>query len=93
MSITIALDDGSVYAFDATRYDPEPAELNWKTQEQEALDTLPDSVTAESSRRVICRSPGGNPLACWELRCTGLEGEPVTIYANAENGRPCKIAL
>ena len=93
VSITIALDDGSVYAFDATRYDPEPAELNWKTQEQEALDTLPDSVTAESSRRVICRSPGGNPLACWELRCTGLEGEPVTIYVNAETGRPCRIEL
>lgn len=93
VSITIALDDGSVYAFDATRYDPEPAELNWKTEEQEALDTLPDSVTAESSRRVICRSPGGNPLACWELRCTGLEGEPVTIYVNAETGRPCKIEL
>ncbi len=93
VSITIALDDGSVYAFDATRYDPEPAELNWETEEQEALDTLPDSVTAESSRRVICRSPGGNPLACWELRCTGLEGEPVTIYVNAETGRPCKIEL
>lgn len=93
VSITIALDDGSVYAFDATRYDPEPAELNWETEEQEALDTLPDSVTAESSRRVICRSPGGNPLACWELRCTGLEGEPVTIYVNAETGRPCRIEL
>ena len=93
VSITIALDDGSVYAFDATRYDPAPAELSWKIGEDEALNTLPDLVTAESSRRVICRSPGGNPLACWELRCTGLEGEPVTIYVNAETGRPCKIEL
>ena len=93
VSISVALDDGSIYAFDATRYDPAPAELSWKIGEDEALNTLPDSVTAESSRRVICRSPGGNPLPCWEIRCTGLKGEPVTIYVNAETGRPCKIEL
>ena len=84
---------GSIYAFDATRYDPAPAELSWKIGEDEALNTLPDSVAAESSRRVICRSPGGNPMPCWEIRCTGLKGEPVTIYVNAETGRPCKIEL
>ena len=93
VSISVALDDGSIYAFDATRYDPAPAELSWKIGEDEALNTLPDSVAAESSRRVICRSPGGNPLPCWEIRCTGLKGEPVTIYVNAETGRPCKIEL
>lgn len=93
VTISIALDDGSVYAFDATRYDPEPVELDWKTDEEQALDTLPEGVTAESTRRVILHSPGGNPLACYELRCTGLEGEQVRIYVDAATGRPCKIEL
>lgn len=93
VTISVALDDGSIYAFDATRYDPEPLELDWKTDEDAARKTLPESVTAERARKVILHSPGGNPLPCWELSGTGREGEPVSIYVDAASGRPCKIEL
>ena len=93
VTISVALDDGSLYAFDATRYDPEPVELDWNTDEETARAALPDNVTEESARKVILHSPGGRPLACWEFGCTGLDGEAVRIYVDASDGRPCRIEL
>ena len=93
VTVSVALDDGSIYAFDATRYDPEPVELDWNTDEEAARAALPENVTAESARKVILHSPGGRPLACWEMACTGLEGETVHIYVDAADGRPCRIEL
>lgn len=93
ISVSIALDDGSIYAFDATRYTEEKADVNWKTDEEAAADTLPESISAESSRKVIIKSPGGRYLPCYELSCTDDEGASVRVYVNAEDGKQCRIDL
>ena len=67
LSISVALDDGSVYAFDATKYSARAIELSWNTDEEAARETLPSGVEAVSARRLIRKSPGGNYLPCWEL--------------------------
>lgn len=93
ISISVALDDGSIYAFDATRYSAEKADVNWRTDEEAAADTLPEGISAESSRKVIIKSPGGNYLPCYELSCTDDEGAPVRVYVNAGDGKQCRIDL
>ena len=93
LTISIALDDGSVYAFDATRFRDEPLELRWNTDEAEARETLPEGIEAESARRVIRRSPGGNSVACWELACVDMDGNRARVYVDARSGRPWAIEL
>lgn len=95
LRISIALDDGSVYAFDATKFSSRAVELNWITDEETALATLPEGAEAVSARRLIMKSPGGTYLPCWELNILG-EGEGAAgarVYVNAETGRQCKVEL
>jgi len=91
--VTIALDDGSLCAFDAANYDTESVDVSWNTDEQAARDTLPPSLTVEQARRVIIRSPGGRAVACWQLVCTGEADEAVTVYVDASDGRQCRVDL
>ena len=93
ISISVALDDGSIYAFDATRYSAERAELQWKTDEEAARKTLPEGLEASSVRKVIIKSPGGSYIGCWELLCEDPEGGSVKLYVDAATGRQCRIEL
>ena len=92
LSISIALDDGSVYAFDATRYSARTVELDWETDEEEARATLPEGVEAVSARRLILKSPGGTYLPCWELSCEDENGG-ARVYVDARTGRQCRVEL
>ena len=93
ISISVAMDDGSIYSFDASRYSPEKPEITWNTDEEAALSTLPENVQAENSRKVIIKSPGGKYLGCWEINCVNADGEKAIIYVDAERGKQCKIEL
>ena len=95
LRISIALDDGSVYALDATRYSSRAAELSWDTDEESALATLPPGTEAASARRLIMKSPGGTYLPCWELTIPG-EGESgpaARVYVDARTGRQCRVEI
>ena len=92
LSISIALDDGSVYAFDATDYSARAVELDWETGEDEARATLPEGVEAVSARRLILKSPGGTYLPCWELSCEDEDGG-ARVYVDARTGRQCRVEL
>ena len=91
--VSVALDDGSVYAFDATNYDAEPVRVSWETDRETALAALPENVTPVSDRRVIRKSPGGTRRACWELVCTGADGEDLRVFVDAATGRQSAIEL
>ena len=94
LSISIALDDGSVYALDATKYSPRAVELDWETDEEQALSTLPEGVTAVSTRRLILKSPGGSYLPCWEVNILSDEGdEGARVYVDARTGRQFRVEL
>ena len=87
VTVSVALDDGSIYAFDGSRYDPEPAEVRWQTDRETALAALPQNAALVSDRKVIRKSPGGTRRAAYEFVCTGTEGETLRIYVDAETGR------
>lgn len=91
ISISIALDDGSVYSFDATRYRSEAPELKWQHDEAAAKKTLPENAQPENTRKLVIKSPGGSYLPCYEFQCPAEDGAAVRIYVNAETGRQCKI--
>ncbi len=95
LRISIALDDGSVYSFDATKYSARAVELNWETDEDAALATLPEGVQAASTRPLIIKSPGGSYLACWELTIPGGDaGSPgARVCVDAGTGHQCKVEL
>ena len=94
LSVSVALDDGSVYALDATKYNPRAVELSWETDEEEALATLPEGAQAASARQLILKSPGGSYLPCWELDIPGDGGDAgARVYVDARTGRQCRIEL
>ena len=91
--VSVALDDGAVYAFDATNYDAEPVSVSWDTDRETARAALPENATPVSDRRVIRKSPGGTRRAAYEFVCTGTEGETLRIYVDAATGRQSAIEL
>ena len=93
ISISVALDDGSIYSFDATRYRDSEIELLWNIDEDAARATLPEGAELESTRKTIIKSAGGNYLPCWELLCGFEEGERMRVYVDAESGKQCKIEI
>ena len=93
ISVSVALDDGSIYSYDATRYSDDAPEIDWNCGEETARESLPDSVSVSGSRKVIVQRPGGEYMACYEFDCTGSEGESLRIYADGADGRQCRIQL
>lgn len=95
LKISVALDDGSIYSFDATKYSTRALEVSWNTDEAAALATLPEGTQAVSARPLIVKSPGGAYLPCWELTVTGEDdGSPgARVYVDAGTGRQCKVEL
>ena len=93
LRISIALDDGSVYALDATKYSPWAVEVDWETDEEAALATLPAGAEPVSTRRLIVKSLGGSYLPCWEIRCTDDSGAGARVCVNAETGRQYRVEL
>ena len=95
LKISVALDDGSIYAFDATKYSARAVELSWNTDENAALATLPEGVQAASTRPLIIKSQGGAYLPCWELTVAGEDdgSSGARVYVDAGTGRQCKVDL
>lgn len=92
LSVSIAMDDGSVYAFNAASYSGEETGASWTLDESAAAEKLPQGFSAENSRKVVLKSPGGKNLPCYEFTGSG-GGRQVKIYINAETGAQCSIIL
>ncbi|MBQ2960961.1 MAG: germination protein YpeB [Oscillospiraceae bacterium] len=91
ISVSVALDDGSIYSYDATRYREADMELLWNIDEDSARRALPEGAEPQSTRKLIISTPGGNYLPCWEFICGFQEDERMCIYVDAESGKQCKI--
>lgn len=92
VSVTVALDDGSVYAFDASALASETAS-DWPMSREQAEALLPPGLSLEDARKVSFGSEGGRSIACWELQCRNDAGRRVTIYLCADSGRQQEILL
>lgn len=94
LSISVALDDGSIHAFGAENYSPNASHsLDWGIELEAAEARLPQGLTLRESGKVSILSPGGNELACYELECTDPDGNPVTIYLDGADGKQIQIEL
>lgn len=93
LSVAVAMDDGSIYAFNRGGYSDEKTELQWNITEQQAIDSLPESLSLSESRKVLMESEGGRELAAYRLLCTNQKGENVTVYVDGLSGRQRQIIL
>lgn len=90
--LTVALDDGSVYAYDACALGTESAAEGWDG-ETDPAGLLPAGLTLQEARKVTLQSPGGQSLPCWELKCRGEGDRSVTLYLNAMTGKQQEIKI
>ena len=93
VNIAIALDDGSVYAFDATGMRTSDEKLRWTVTKEEAEQNLPAGLSLLESRKVSYKSPGGSSVPCYELKCSNEKGGEVKLYINAETGKQQEIVI
>ena len=91
--ISIALDDGSLYRFDATGYDARPLEVTWAVDEETARAALPEGLKVKDSRAVILQSPGGLAVPCYAFTCRDADGRTVEICVHAETGKQYRITV
>ncbi len=92
VSVTVALDDGSIYAFNAADYDPKASGAQWTLSQEQAEEKLPASLTLNESRKVLICSEGGRSFACYELRCSDGEKQ-VLLYIDAADGSQRRIEV
>lgn len=93
INVSVALDDGSIYSFNAEKYSGEESEFSWEVSEEEAAQKLPGSLKLKESSKVIIKSPGGIDTACYEFTCEDSNGRKVKIYVDAVTGMQCNIVL
>jgi hypothetical protein len=93
LRLSIALDDGSLYSFDAADFDPEPVEVSWAVDEDTARTALPEDLSVTESGRVLLQSPGGRALPCYVFSGADADGRQVEICVSAETGKQVRIRL
>lgn len=92
VTLAVALDDGTLCAFNAEGYTAAEEELTWELDEKSAAESAPEGVSVEEISRVIIRSAGGEARACYKLKCADGESK-VDIYVNAVSGLQERITL
>ena len=90
--LSVALDDGSIYSFNASDYCGEASGARFLVSQSGAEAALPEGLELLDSRRVILKSPGKRDLACYAFDCADGERQ-LCIYVDAATGKQCKIQL
>ena len=93
LSISVALDDGSIYSFNADSYSPGASGVRWTLPEEAAAEALPRDFRIAETRRVITTSAGGRRTGCYEFLGRGRNGEQVSICVSGEDGKECRITV
>ena len=91
LRVGIALDDGSVYSFDASDYRPEPCEVTWTVDEDSARAAVGETLAVQNVQRKILLSPGGKAVPCYVFSCTDPDGRGVEICIHGESGKQYRI--
>ena len=92
LTVSVALDDGSIYGFNAINYSEDDVDADWNIDQEQAEATLPEGLDLTDCRKVIIRSAGEKDLACYELSCTAGE-RLVRIFIDAATGKQCRIEI
>jgi len=93
--VSVAADDGSIYAFDATEFYNHSRERtidDAAVNEAEAKCAVPSNLTVKKSELVLCKDNGLERL-CYAFDCESSEGDQVRICVDAATGKQFKIEL
>ena len=96
IKVGVALDNGDVLSFDMRGYLtnhiirelPQP-----KISAKFAETLVSGSLAPISTKLCVIPSSGMNEVFCYEVRCTGEQGENILVYLNAETGREEQILI
>lgn len=93
LTVAVAMDDGSIYAFNAADYCADKTGAEFSVSQEQAEEKLPKDLKTTETRKVILKSDGGNDLPCYEFTCTDKNRREVTIYVDAQTGIQRRISL
>ena len=88
IKIGIAMDDGSVYSFNALNYHDDASGAKWSIDEKEAKKAVPESLTVQSAEKQIKAGEG-----CYNFRCMNDMGENVNILIDGKTGKQMEISI
>lgn len=92
VSVTVALDNGEIFALNAAEYSAEKKEQEWKLSAEQARKKLPEGVEEISCEKLVIRSEGRLDIPCYKFACVGEDGE-LGIYVDAQTGLQCRIEI
>lgn len=96
IKVGVALDNGEVLSFDMRGYltNHTIRELPSPKISEKMAETLVSSgLSPVSTKLCVIPSSGQNEIFCYEVRCTGENGENILVYLNAETGREEQILI
>ena len=96
VSISIALDDGSVCSYDATEYILNHTERDLgepAVTAEQAAEALPDDLEAAEPKLTAALTAGGGERLCYVFPCEAEDGSQVTVYVDAKTGAQAKIEI
>lgn len=93
LTVAVAMDDGSIYAFNAADYCADKTGAEFTVSQEQAEEKLPQSLKALEARKVILKSDGGKALPCYEFSCSDKNRREVTIYVDAQTGIQRRINI
>ena len=93
LTVAVAMDDGSIYAFNAADYCADKTGAEFTVSREQAEEKLPQSLKTTEARKVILKSDGGNAMPCYEFSCTDKNRREVTIYVDAQTGVQRRINI
>jgi len=91
--LSVALDDGSIYSFDASDYKEYDGSGKWNISYAEAAEKTPEGLKLADIRKVIIENAAGTAMPCYELRCTAEGDRSVNIYLDALSGTQTDIRI
>lgn len=93
IKVAIAMDDGSVYSFDAKQYSREESGVSWGLAAEKIAQNIPDLLGQKGIEKLVINSPGGEPVACYKISCTDEKGRNVELFVDGNSGKQLEINI
>ena len=95
VKVSVAADDGSIYAFDATEYYAHHKDRELSPPQigrEEAMAAVPSNLTVKNTELVLCADNSLERL-CYAFDCVNGSGDSVRVCVDANTGRQFKIEV
>lgn len=89
IKVTVAMDNGEILSFNQRGYltNHQQRQLGTpKVSQEQAQQKLSRMLTVEQAQLSIIPSAGQNEIYAYEFLCSGLDGQKVLVYINADTG-------